>query len=252
MKKRLLAILLLLVILVLSSCTQECETTGTSVGNESRSGDSEPMWYHHLIYDLESFEELRSALFDQEAWIYNRVRLDIHDRVTKEPRKICQPYARMLEQFERTGTYPMPYVGGKSYEQWYLEKNDETSGTVASIHLFVVDNMIQYDVYNHSLSWSLPMIRYTLLDVEEDPKLQEYKNIISLAAGEGWDFHDWKGARLNLADRSVPALYRPFSSDGRYIYVFLYDGASVSVIDTQDVLTEEFWSGFSIEMVAKT
>ena len=251
MKKRLLAILLLLVILALSSCTQERETTGTSVGNESRSGDSEPMWYHHLIYDLESFEELRSALFDQEAWIYNRVRLDIHDRATKEPRKICQPYARMLEQFERTGTYPMPYVGGKSYEQWYLEKNDETSGTVASIHLFVVDNMVQYNVYNHSLSWSLPMIRYTPLDVEEDPKLQEYENIISLAAGEGWDLKGWKGARLNLADRSVPALYTPFSN-GRYMYVFLYDGARVSVTDTPDVLTEEFWSGFSIEMVAKT
>lgn len=253
MKKRLLAILLLLVILVLSSCTQESEATGSgdksSLGNASQG--SPPA---HPSYWFDSLSELQGALFSPEHERYAEIRSALDSGEYPETLKQREPYARMLTYFENEGVFPVPRILGTVMGS----AEAATAFTYYAAGFQMVSFLglpeILYSVVlpNDSLRLVIELIP---LIAAEDQTLQEYTDVEELLAHEGKNLEVSGKTELQLADRTVSAIYRNFGENdlyGRYEYMFLYDGYYVSVIDTQDVLTEEFWSGFSIEMVAKT
>ena len=258
--KRILSFLLLICVLLLTACsslpdneTSGGETTGSgdksSLGNVSQG--SPPM---HPSYHFTSFDSFRNALFVSESDDYKEIRSELIDPNSHSITKARCAYGRFLEFAESAGAFPMPYVNGTSIEEIYL--TNDGVGIVANISVYLSARfnlpMICYDVLG-TRGVEIPDIRVIPLMSDEDQTLQEYTDIVK--------FHSYMGGikslgktELQLADRTVSVVYRYFNGneeDGRYEYMFLYDGYYVSVFDTQDVLTEEFWSGFSIEMAQK-
>lgn len=252
--KRIFVMLLFFSILLLSSCGQNAETTETTKG-ETKILSQPPVF---STYDLNSFDQMREALFEQEGWAYQYVRTEreLHPTTAKR----LEPYARMLELYEQSGTFPMPYYGGKSMEEWVLEKQTETRGTETSLTIMPVEFFglpcFQYVAFNHSLSWGTPMIRISPLAVSDDPLMQKYSDITAFYSEYSeadLEAKGWESVKLQLADRTVKAYLTPFDEEegGRIRYVFLYDGMLIRIIDTPEVLTDEFWSSFSIGEASK-
>ena len=249
--KRILSLLLLFNILILVSCSGTGDGTTGTTGNDSLGESSSPPM--HPSYHFTSFDSFRNALFVSESDDYKEIRSELIDPNCHSITKARCAYGRFLEFAESAGAFPMPYVNGTSIEEIYL--TNDGVGIVADISVYLSARfnlpMICYDVLG-TRGVEIPDIRVIPLMSDEDQTLQEYTDIVKFHSYMGGMIKSLGKTELQLADRTVSAVYRYFNGneeDGRYEYMFLYDGYYVCVIDPPRVLTEEFWSGFSIEMV---
>ncbi len=249
--KRILSMLLLLSTLMLVSCSVMDSDATDTTGNDSPDGSGSPP--RHPSYSFASIGELKQALFVPDSARYAEIRSAIDSGAHAMTLERRQPYARMLTLFENEGKFPVPRISGA------LVGSFEATGvfTYHSTTFFMEDFLglpeIIYSVVMPADSFRL-LIEITPLIVAEDQTLQEYTDVEKFLSYMGKDLKMLGKKDLQLADRTVTAVYRYFNNnqeDRRYEYVFLYDGMYVRVIDTPEVLTDEFWSGFSIGEASK-
>ncbi len=250
--KRILAFILLCTTFLLSSCFQSAETTTTTAGTPA-DGEQPPA---HPSYHFHSFDEVREALFVTNSSSYTKIRANIVDETSQLTTEQRQPYARMLALYESRGTFPMPQINGVSMEERYLAFS-EIPFAEPIVSIYMAEGMglpmIEYDLMGDD-PLQIPKIRIVPLIASDDPIVQNATDIKTLHSYVGVNYGELGECELQLADRTVPAVYRYFNNnqeDGRYEYVFLYDGMYVRVIDTPEVLTDEFWSSFSIGEASK-